>query len=404
MVQTAHDTIATVDLGAVPLDGTAHRISGRAKVGTGAQFVGFQVELRVDDPAGYAHDEGTVAADLLFGDLAVQERPEASGLETAVSAPTFTEKTVGWSARQSVDPRTEPAIDAVPPGWQFRIATSIPSGLDVQPQSVAIMAWESTQDLPAVLSGQLSRFMGVAVGTPVSVVLPGAIVSATVAGIVPDVPGSLGGPGTIVVDQMSLQRALAARGIATAMVDEWWVAVPDAQARHYVAALDRGDGDAPAVSRAIEAQRLQQSPLRVATQAALLLAIAATAVLAALGFGVHSAATLAARRSELAQLRAVGLRRRHVVLIIGAETLLLGALGTALGLALGIILSVTIGPVASTSPTGALTIPTLDVVLPWGQILLLVGLSAAVIATVVLLVARDQRGIDPARILREGSR
>jgi len=402
MVQTARNTITTVDLGSVPLDGLAHRVSGRSRVGDGAQFVGFQVELRVGDQELYPRDAGTVTADLLFGDVAALA-PESGPRSPLHEVPISAAPLAGWSARQSVDPRTEPALDAVPSGWQFRIGTSIPADLDVQTQSVVIMAWGRERDLPAVLSGRLSRFMGVSVGAPVSVVLPGAIMSATVSAVVSDVPGSLGGSGTIVVDQMSLQRALAARGISTPMVDEWWVDVPDARALGYIDALRRPAGAAPVASSTIEAQQLQQSPLRVATQAALLLAIVSAAVLAALGFGVHTAATLAARRSELAQLRAVGLRRRHVVLVIGAETLLLGGLGTALGLALGIVLSLTIAPVAATSPTGALTVPGLQVVFPWGQILLLIGLIAVVIAAVVLLVARDQRAIDPARILRAGS-
>ena len=402
MVQTPQNTIATVDLGVVPLDGLSHRVSGRAKVGEGARFLGYQVDLEADDPDLYPHDSGNVRAELLFGELAALSRE--SGSESPPREIPLTAVTLsGWSARQSVDPRTEPAIDVVPPGWQFAVDTSIPSGLDTQPQSVVVMAWKQDRGLPAVLSGRLSRFMGLSAGAPISIVLPGAIVSSTVSAVVSNIPGSLEGPGTIAVDQEALQRALAARGIATPMVDEWWVEVPDARARDYVDSIRRPAGAAPVMSSALEAERLQQSPLRVATQAALLLAIVATAVLAALGFGAHTASALAARRGELAQLRAVGLRRRQVVRLIGAETLLLGALGTALGLALGIILSLTIGPVAATSPTGALTIPTLDVVFPWPQILLLVALSGGVIATVVLVVARDQRAIDPSRILRAGA-
>ena len=176
------------------------------------------------------------------------------------------------------------------------------------------------------------------------------------------------------------------------MIDEWWLS-------HAPTVLPEG---ATAYSAEALGVQLQQSPLRVATQAALWVSIAAGALLAALGFAMHSAATLRARRIELAQLRAIGLSRPGLIALVGAESLLLCVLGVVFGVAIGILLAFLVGPLVAVSPNGTPPVPSVVVVIPAQGIALLTLLMVAVLGLVVVAVARAQKYTRPADLLRGG--
>jgi ABC-type antimicrobial peptide transport system permease subunit len=184
------------------------------------------------------------------------------------------------------------------------------------------------------------------------------------------------------------------------MVDEWWVDVPSGQARAYLAAHPSTHGVPAAKSRDILAQQMQQNPLRVATQAALWLAILAAALLAAVGFAVHTAAAMRSRRLEFAELRAIGLSRGKLIGLIAVESLLLAVLGIVFGMGVGALLSWLVAPLVAVSPDGTPAVPSVIVDFPVGDIGLLVLGLVAVLACVVLLVARMQRVVQPADLLR----
>src|SRR5665647_2120553 len=108
---------------------------------------------------------------------------------------------------------------------------------------------------------------------------------------------------------------------------------------------------------------MQQHPLRVATQAGLWLVALAAALLAAVGFGVHATVTLRARAVEFAQLRAIGLSRRSLTAVVGAESLLLCLLGGTFGIGIGALL----GPLGAVSADGTPPIPSVVVHIPWAD-------------------------------------
>ena len=207
-------------------------------------------------------------------------------------------------------------------------------------------------------------------------------------------------PDVVVLDQELLERSLAQSGVDSPMVDEWWVNVA---AGHGQAYLNGVGNPAGALSSEVLGLQLQQAPLRVATQAALWLAIVAGALLAAVGFAVHSATTLRSRRLELAQLRAIGLSRNKLVGLITAESLLISVLGAVFGTAIGVLLVLLVGPLVAASPDGSPPVPSVAVHIPWSSIgLLIVGLAAALVL-VVFVVARVQRSVEPAELLRGGT-
>jgi len=411
VVQDATGLLSTVSLGVVPIDAAPHDASGPldavAKGGHRAlplQVVGIQVFIYVGNLATYRGNQG--------GPLDVLVRSIAG---TTASAPVPAVAAAGahWYANA-------PFVEGSPPtarsGAGLGMSVLLPTDIQSNPQTFALVAWQPVVRIPAVLSRGLATTLDVKTGSFLYLIGPDDAVSVQVAGIVPLVPGAVdqslltagaasgaaqGAKQAVVVDQVAYERALAQAGVAGAGADEWWVDVPDDRVRTYLAANPAPAGLPAPRSALLLGIDLQQNPLRVATEAALMLAIAAAALLAAIGFAVHSAATLKARRVEFAQLRAIGLSRRRLTALIGAESLLLCVLGTIFGIAIGVLLSFLVGPLVAISPTGTPPVPPVQVIVPWAQVGLLIAVVVVVLAVVVTLVAGTQRFANPANILRE---
>ena len=404
-------------LGRVAADGADHDLSGgltRSTPSEGVRFAGFTVRL-VDTLGSDAIGEhGTGAADVLVTGLAALVPADADGAESTsvdLAAPADAE----WFG-SAAQPSTAPILTSdVPDGWQLRLGILVPLDLRSTTVSFASSGWLPGLPVPAVVSGALVDRLEVGSGTDVEVSTGGVPTAVRIVAAAPLVPGSaptsdlagptpaLGGAAAdlVVVDTTLLARSLIEAGADGTFVDEWWVDVPTGGADAYLAALPRGT---TAVGGEQLGERLQEAPLRVATQAALWVAIAASTLLAAVGFGVHSAAGLRSRRLELAQLRAIGYSRRRLVGLIGIESLLMCVLGGIFGISIGLLLAWLVGPLVAVSPTGAPTVPSVIVEVPLPAIALLLAWVAAVLAAVVLLVARVQRFTEPAHLLREGAR
>lgn len=99
--------------------------------------------------------------------------------------------------------------------------------------------------------------------------------------------------------------------------------------------------------------------------------LALSIVIAVLGIVNTLALSVVERRREISLLRAVGLGRLQLASVIGIESVLTAVFGTALGVAVGI-------GVSSALPTVMKDMGLTDLVIPWGQIGVLVGLAALV--------------------------
>ena len=413
VIENGDGRLVLLPLGRIKGDGTSNAVSGELPPAAAAgplRFAGLQVKLvdtSGDDPVLRVAAE---PADVLVADLAGLV-PAGTGDPQPVALSVDAEDWLGSSAART---SALPATNEVPDGWQLRIGVSVPADLRSSPANYAIVGWQPNAAVPAVLAADFADGLGLTVGTELDVRVGGLASSIRVTAIAPLVPGgartadlagptpALGGADAqlAVVDQTLLARSLVEAGVEGTLVDEWWVDVPDADARAYLAALPP---DVTAVSSELLGERLQQAPLRVATQAALWVAIAASTLLAAVGFGVHSAAGLRSRRLELAQLRAIGYSRRRLIGLVGTESLLMCVLGSVFGVAIGLLLAWLVGPLVAVSPTGTPTVPSVVVEVPLVSIALLLAWIVAVLAAVVLLVARIQRFTEPAHLLREGA-
>ena len=405
--------LTTVDLGAVPADNTPRQVRGivppanpTGLVGP-VRFVGFQATFSMADSGGDGAANAQADADILVKDLAV--------LSSSSPHPVTVDPTAAWFGSSADPAAPTPTVGTVPRGWQWDLRVDVPSGLTLAPATFALVGWSPDGLVPAVVPSALAKALHATVPSQLTVVVQDVRVNVLLVGTTSHVPGragadalsnlnsgfaaSSGDPDVVVLDQELLERSLAQSGVH-GLVDEWWV---DLAAGHGRAYLD-GIGNPPdALSAEVLGRQLQQAPLRVATQAALWLAIVAGALLAAVGFAVHSAATLRSRRLELAQLRAIGLSRNKLVGLITAESLLISVLGAVFGTAIGVLLVLLVGPLVAASPDGSPPVPSVAVHIPWPSIgLLIVGLAVSLLL-VVFAVARVQRSVEPAELLRGGT-
>ena len=417
IVESDEGLVVLVPLGRVDADGADHDVLG--EFATGAQtdpprFVGFQARFvsTIDDDAPLPDGPTIAAADVLARDLSALV-PDAAGDTDPAVTPLDVPPSAEWFGSSSLREPKLPPTDEVPEGWQLRLGTIVQRDLRGSNLSYALVGWKPNVAVPTVVNGALADRLSLGTGDDLAARTGGIATTVHIVAVAPLVPGSVAaadlyGPTPAlsgaaaplaVVDTTALAHSLVEAGGLGPFVDEWWVDVPRGDAGAYLAALP---DDAEGVGAALLGERLQQSPLRVATQAALWVAIAASTLLAAVGFGVHSAAGLRSRRLELAQLRAIGYSRRGLVALIGAESLLMCVLGAVFGVTIGVLLALLVGPLVAVSPTGAPTVPSVVVEVPALGIALLLAEVVAVLAAVVTLVARTQRFTEPAHLLREG--
>ena len=418
IVEGADGRLILLPFGRVAADGTDQEVRGElapAAQTDPLRFVGFQARFvsTIADDAPLPEGVSIVEADVLVRGLSALVPARADDPDPAVVA-LETDADAEWFGSSSLREPKLPPTDRVPEGWQLRLGTVVQKDLRGVHLTYALVGWKPNAHVPAVINAALADQLSLSVGDDLGARTGGIATTVHVVAVAPLVPGSvaaadLAGPTPalsgaaaplVVVDATTFARALVEAGATAPFVDEWWVDVPPGQARDYLADLP---AEAEGVGSAALGERLQQSPLRVATQAALWVAIAASTLLAAVGFGVHSAAGLRSRRLELAQLRAIGYSRRRLVGLVGTESLLMCVLGAAFGVTIGVLLALLVGPLVAVSPTGAPTVPSVVVEVPAPGIALLLVEVVAVLAAVVTIVASTQRFTEPAHLLREGA-
>jgi len=412
VLEDATGLLSILDLGAVPVDGETATVSAEFDPGAASvpRIVGFQLETVVEDPDNFQRNNPSLSMD-------IAESVVLSDIASLVGddldpQPVDVDPGIRWNGRSVNALTLDPEVVAPTGAEQLRVDLTVASSIDLRPLAFAVVGWTPLATIPAVITDDLAETMNVAEGQRSYLVIGGSTVPVVIEDTTPLIPGSGVGTalssaapsnfGAIAVDENGLFRSLVQAGVVDLPLDEWWIDVPAGQAQQYLDSHADVPGVTDAASRELLARDLQEGPLRIGTQAALWLAIAAAALLAAIGFAVHTAATLSSRSAELAQLRAIGFSRWSIVRLIGVESALLAALGTVFGIAIGVLLGYLTGPLIAVSPTGLPTVPGTIVIIPWLSIVLLLVELAAVLAVVIATVARTQRSSDPASILRAG--
>jgi hypothetical protein len=242
------------------------------------------------------------------------------------------------------------------------------------PGSIAVAAGVRAA-LPAIATRAFLVASGLSRGGIVPVAVGGANLAARIVAVVSEFP-TIGGPGGgLVVDQASLQQAMAVTGAQPQPVTEWWLRASRPPAL-------TGIRRAVLIDRAAVASSLLASPLAAAPQLAMLAIAAAAVILAAAGFLV-SAATARERARDLALLAALGATRRQLTGVLCLEQAALAVPAAAAGLLLGGVLARLIVPAVTLTASGARPVPPVLVQLP----LAVPGAVALTVAVVPVLIA-----------------
>lgn len=416
LMQDEEGVQSLIDLGVVRVDGSETEVRGLMPDGkgyNGLSIIAFQVNAYITDPL-LAGSNGQTMTRLLVRDLgalgvAVDDTP----IESRESRPVTIGEIDDWRAAGEGEETSFYPRPYTEDGWQLGLNFTIPADLASGSVTYALTSWSLVGDVQAVLTAPLADSINAKRGDRLTVIVDGAAVPIYVKKVAASVPGSgdsefgpLGGGPTgaekvVVLDEQQLARALFQQGRPT-IATEWWADVAPGQSGDYLSKLRVATPALTTQSAEELGLEMQQHPVRVATQAALWLVIAGAIALATAGFAVHSTGSLRSRATEFAQLRAVGLTRQRLVGIIGIESLLLCVLGTVFGVGLGLILAWLVAPLVGVSADGSSPTPSVEVLVPVPDILLMIGLLGFVLAAVVLVAARVQRVAEPATALRQG--
>lgn len=205
--------------------------------------------------------------------------------------------------------------------------------------------------------------------------------------------------GALLLDLRAVSEVLAHRSGATLAPTEWWLSAAPGDGPEVASELRALPGIDPAQVRVRDevARELADDPLGAGPQSAMLAVAVVAAALAAVGFAVGLVGSQRERGAEFAVLRALGAPRRAGP-DDGGRTGVLITLALLIGLALGAVLTRAVVPLVVLTGQAARPVPDVLVLLPAGQVaVLLASVAALPLLTVAALTLR--RG-DPAVSLR----
>jgi hypothetical protein len=238
------------------------------------------------------------------------------------------------------------------------------------PATLTVLAASRPGPLPAAVTSSFAKAMGTGTGRSFPVSVAGTTISLKVVSVISGFPTITGPAGGVIVDQSSLQDALASAGALPAQVTEWWLRTSRPVAP---AGLPPGT---TLTQRAAVAQSLLANPLAAAPQLAMLAIAAAAVILAAAGFFV-AAATARERAHDMALLAALGATRGQLTRLLCLEQAVIAVPAALAGLLLGGLLARLVIPAVSITPTGTPPVPPVLVQTPWALPCLVALLMAA---------------------------
>lgn len=293
-----------------------------------------------------------------------------------------------WRVRRLAQPDVDVPARAGQ-GLAFDVATSaLPFGARTELYAATPGATRMPPALPVLA----------AAGFPVTdaaVELAGATLALTPVGTLRGFP-TMQGEGIVVADLPSVAAAAYASAGRIVEPTEWWLAADDGTA----AAITAATPGAEVVDGSVLAGRLRADPLSVGIAGALTLGFMAGAVLAALGFAVHAAISVEARRTEFAVLQSLGVSRRQQTLSLLAENAALILFSLLSGTLLGLAVARLALPSVIVTADGSQPLPGVLVDVPLATVATLEIVMLVMLVTVVAVQAGAAARLPVAQALR----
>jgi hypothetical protein len=195
--------------------------------------------------------------------------------------------------------------------------------------------------------------------------------------------------GAAVVDLGSFQLAQYGTDGTIPAPDEWWLSIAPGGDRRAMAALSIGPGALKGLrSTAVETESRINDPIALAISGMLVLAAAAAAAFAAIGFVAAAWASTHSRLAEFAVARALGLSRRQVAGWLLLEQAFPTLIGVGWGIVLGLALEWLVLPAVTLAPGGGPAVPAALVVVPIDLVAAYLGVAAVLIGVTAVVLSR----------------
>jgi len=258
---------------------------------------------------------------------------------------------------------------------------------------LALTAGYPSGPLPAIATRTFFAAANSRVGQVVPLPVGNTTVPVLLVATIRAFPSAGNGTPAVIVDQPSLQAALAAQSQPPLPVTGWWL-----RTAHGV------PPGLPAGASAVSLDRAQAAllgdPLPNVPQLALLVIAVAAALLAAIGFVVCVVAAVTERRLQDALLAALGMGRGARTGQLCLEQLMVSLPAAAAGALIGVGLARLLVPAVTLTSGATAPFPPVRVVVPLGWTALLALAVAAV--PVLAAAAASAYHPDPAAQLRAG--
>ncbi|MFJ8748500.1 FtsX-like permease family protein [Streptomyces sp. NPDC102441] len=406
-----------IGAGTVAVDGHAHGLSFPVSGAGELAVTGF--ELDGDVPAVRSEKRLVSVTGLrsLAGDGSEQRAPAADGVrwQAAATLSDGGESRPGGKVQEVTGSGAAPSFrydsGALPPDDSFWGSGASVGTLRITAARPAAPA------LKAVATDAYLTYAGAEPGQEIDLTLAGNTVRVKLVKSVRQLPttgpgASAGVPegaseesstkagGGLLLDLRAVSEVLAHRAGAALAPTEWWLSTAPGEGPKVAAELRGLPGTDPAQVRVRDevARELADDPLGAGPQSALLAVAVVAAALAAVGFAVGLVGSQRERAAEFAVLRALGAPRRRLARMAAAEQGVLITLALLIGLALGAVLTRAVVPLVVLTGQAARPVPDVLVLLPAGQVAVLLASVAAL--PLLTVAAITLRRADPAVSLR----
>ncbi|WP_421742271.1 FtsX-like permease family protein [Cellulomonas sp.] len=395
VVEDPLGTRTPVELEPLPLVGVSDDIAvALPATSPGLKLVGIVAQILTDpdeDPADlFGQGMADVRLDVGVRELRVVERA-AGATEDTVTPVAIT--AAPWTVQGALqENNNRPLMSVRTDGGVLLVSGGIdPLEVLFGRSGFAAATFAAPGPIPVVVTDTLVAALGVEKGDELQLDLDGVRVPVVVEREVAYLPGLPKGS-AVLVDRDLLTRAALLGSSTSALLDEWWLQVPDASAPG-LAEHVRHEDLGVAVDRVTAREVAIDGPLRVGVQAALWIVTVAAVALAVAGFAMSATVAVRTRRLELARLQALGTARSGLVRSVLVEHGILGVLGLLAGLALGAVLGQVVAPLVTVSAEGGRPVPSVVVQWPWPTqatlvVVLVVLVGGAVALTTSSLLRR----------------
>ncbi|MEU5654530.1 FtsX-like permease family protein [Streptomyces sp. NPDC047737] len=425
LLEDRYGTGYRVGAGTVPVDGGAHTLSFPVSASGGLAVTGFEVDGEVPERRSEKRQVSVTGLRALTSGGGERPAPASEGVRWQAGA-TVTEA----GETHSADSVRAVTGSGAAPSFSYGTGAALPddSFFGTEPVSTLRItaARPAAPALKAVATDAYLTYAGAKPGQEIDLTLAGNTVRVKLVKAVRQLPttgtGAAGtgspaaagpagsaGPGaesstkpggSLLLDLRAVSEVLAHRSGATLAPTEWWLSTAPGDGAEVAARLRALPGTDPAQVRVRDevARELADDPLGAGPQSALLAVAVVAAALAAVGFGVGLVGSQRERAAEFAVLRALGASRRRLARMLAAEQGVLIALALLIGLALGAVLTRAVVPLVVLTGQAARPAPDVLVLLPAGQVSVLLASVAAL--PLLIVAAITLRRADPAVSLR----